>query len=593
MLSQANCRYIKAPALAALLPKLHINRHAPRVVVFGGKIFGGLGLKDYFIDQGYQQLRYLVGHIKLNDDVGQQFLILLSYVQLLTRTSTSVFHQPYQLFKPWTEHTWVSTLWEFCTALKLSITFEDPWLPTLSRTHNIFLMEEALRLHLATHILQDINQCLIFLQVITLSDITTVDGRYLLPEAIQGLPIQDRLNNLTWPHQQHLPPRSWTHWRTFLQFFCTGNRLRTPLGAWINMPHQRWRWYYNSADSLLYHQLSDDTWEVLAPTYTSTRRTRHSRAQYRAPTPCPPPSFHQFFPASVTTSSNFTHSNSSFKVPSPPPPTTLWVTPSPSPFLHTPIFFQRLIGPNPPSKESCSAVAEAIVQASLIGPSPSPFLHTPIFFQRLIGPNPPSEESCSAIAEAIVQASLIACSDGSCNSGIGSHGWVFASVRGTIISSGAGPVDGHPSLMSSYRSEASGIAATLCIILKICHHYEITRGLVLCYCDSKGVLNNIYKKCQRGITPFLNTDYDLVHLCHTLLADIPIEIRGEWVKGHHYPRQMEPKYEINHLADANAIKFSSSPAPSFTPRKLPLSYPGFRVQLHCDNSIITSNLYQT
>jgi hypothetical protein len=110
MLSQANCRYIQAPALTALLPKLHINRHAPRVVVFGGKTFGGLGLKDYFIDQGYQQLRYLIGHIKLNDDVGQQFLILLSYVQLLTGTSTSVFHQPYQLFKPWIEHTWVSTI---------------------------------------------------------------------------------------------------------------------------------------------------------------------------------------------------------------------------------------------------------------------------------------------------------------------------------------------------------------------------------------------------------------------------------------------------------------------------------------------------
>jgi len=75
LLSQANCRHIQAPALAALLPKLHINRHAPRVVVFSGITFGGLGLKDYFIDQGYQQLRYLVGHIKLNDDVGPQFLI--------------------------------------------------------------------------------------------------------------------------------------------------------------------------------------------------------------------------------------------------------------------------------------------------------------------------------------------------------------------------------------------------------------------------------------------------------------------------------------------------------------------------------------
>jgi hypothetical protein len=147
--------------------------------------------------------------------------------------------------------------------------------------------------------------------------------------------------------------------------------------------------------------------------------------------------------------------------------------------------------------------------------------------------------------------------------------------------------------MSSYRSEASGIAAIFYIILKICTYYEITSGLVICYCDSKGVLNNVYKKRRRGITPFLTTDYDLFHLYHTLLADIPIEIRGEWVKGHHYPCQMEPKYEINHLADANATKFSSSPAPSFTPRKLPLSYPGFRIQIHYDSSIITSNLYQT
>jgi len=69
----------------------------------------------------------------------------------------------------------------------------------------------------------------------------------------------------------------------------------------------------------------------------------------------------------------------------------------------------------------------------------------------------------------------------------------------------------------------------------------------------------------------------MVHLCHTLLLkDIPIKIRGIWDKVHHYPRQMEPKYAINHHA-----------------RHLPLSYPGFRICIDYNSSTITSHLYKT
>ncbi len=39
-LTQHQCRQIQAPALAALLPKLHLNRHTPHAVLFGELRFG-------------------------------------------------------------------------------------------------------------------------------------------------------------------------------------------------------------------------------------------------------------------------------------------------------------------------------------------------------------------------------------------------------------------------------------------------------------------------------------------------------------------------------------------------------------------------
>lgn len=56
MLSRSQCRSVQAPALAGLLPKLHMNRHTPRSVLFAGLRFGGLNLPEAYLDQGYGQL---------------------------------------------------------------------------------------------------------------------------------------------------------------------------------------------------------------------------------------------------------------------------------------------------------------------------------------------------------------------------------------------------------------------------------------------------------------------------------------------------------------------------------------------------------
>jgi hypothetical protein len=62
---EAQCRKIQAPALAALLPKLHLNQHTPHAVIFSDKAYGGLTIPSYFIDQSFNQLWFFIGHLKL------------------------------------------------------------------------------------------------------------------------------------------------------------------------------------------------------------------------------------------------------------------------------------------------------------------------------------------------------------------------------------------------------------------------------------------------------------------------------------------------------------------------------------------------
>jgi len=83
---------------------------------------------------------------------------------------------------------------------------------------------------------------------------------------------------------------------------------------------------------------------------------------------------------------------------------------------------------------------------------PAAFQVTSIFFQRLIGDSPPTQQCCADIQEDIRTDSFLVCTDGAfcCTTRRGSYGWVMVNDKGTVAT-GAGPDDGHPALMSSYR----------------------------------------------------------------------------------------------------------------------------------------------
>jgi hypothetical protein len=79
-----------------------------------------------------------------------------------------------------------------------------------------------------------------YLQVITISDISTADGKYVLPNILLGHRTEDRASTLKWPTTSR--PTQWAAWKLLLQHIGSGAKLEKQLRPWKNNPHQEWTW---------------------------------------------------------------------------------------------------------------------------------------------------------------------------------------------------------------------------------------------------------------------------------------------------------------------------------------------------------------
>ena len=133
--------------------------------------------------------------------------------------------------------------------------------------------------------LEILNECRVYLQVTTLSDITSGNGHYLLDHIFQrNNPLQS-YSSLSWPCQGIPNERSWTIWNLALrQCFPTNwmRRLVDPLGQWHTIDTQ-WGSFFNMAAAKLY--VKDEQWMQFTPNTQnfSGNNTQYLFEQYREP----------------------------------------------------------------------------------------------------------------------------------------------------------------------------------------------------------------------------------------------------------------------------------------------------------------------
>lgn len=140
-LTQAQCRSIQSPVMAAILPKLHLNRHTPHAIIYGEHLYGGLHFPDLYTDQGYSQLKLLIGHLKLAGETGNFILIALAHTQLHIGSGHPVFYLQYPPYAKWIDRTWLTSIWKHLSQLNIQLDIENAWHPTTVRQHDLILMD--------------------------------------------------------------------------------------------------------------------------------------------------------------------------------------------------------------------------------------------------------------------------------------------------------------------------------------------------------------------------------------------------------------------------------------------------------------------
>ena len=247
---------IQRPAINTILPKMGFNRHLPRAVVFGPRNLGAMGLPSLVYEQGLQQIQFIGRHLRSpTSPLRSLFQIAIEWFRILAGYTTCPLASPHLPIAHVELASWFKSLKEFLATIRHSLDIPNLYHPRPLRVNDIAIMNLP-QAGYSSQDLQRINRCRIFLRVTMLSEISSCDGKTLLPSIWQGQPPPNSFSTLLWPRQSRPSGPSWRLWRRYLQSalspgnyncYSTQLRLHRPLGSWLaNFDSDRhWSWYYS------------------------------------------------------------------------------------------------------------------------------------------------------------------------------------------------------------------------------------------------------------------------------------------------------------------------------------------------------------
>ena len=247
-LTEKTCRSIIWPLLNILLPKCHITRNFPQKLLYGPGSCLGLDLPSLFIQQGIYHVADIIEHLHYHDVTGHLIRTEIEHLHLEIGNETFALSKNFETInKTLLTRSWVVETWKFMTQYKLTINLNLPRFP-LRRHGDKYLMIALTESTIPTNLWKKFNQCRLYLNVISLADICTGDGRTIRQSAFEGQYNHGTSRNtITWPPRDSPPKASWRIWADCLiQLFCIGTngRLSSSLGPWYsNDQCYQWEWH--------------------------------------------------------------------------------------------------------------------------------------------------------------------------------------------------------------------------------------------------------------------------------------------------------------------------------------------------------------
>ena len=142
-----------------------------------------------------------MSHVYHGTIPGTLITISLQTAQLEAGSTSLLLTDPTP-FLPYLTDSWITSVRNFLRANQLSLQFSKNWNFRLARVNDQMIMDSFRHCNRFTPTdLLNVNAVRLFLQVSTLSDISSADGKTLLPHILLGEPSTTRTSSINWPRQ--------------------------------------------------------------------------------------------------------------------------------------------------------------------------------------------------------------------------------------------------------------------------------------------------------------------------------------------------------------------------------------------------------
>ena len=149
---------------------------------------------------------------KMNEE-GKLYLLNLDSMQIVAGTSRPILQFPGDHL-PHAKDPHLDNIRRFLADHNLDIILPNAWIPTKQRRNDKILMDEVQK-HYGRHnkMIDQYNQCRLFLKVLYLSDLTTGDGTKVHPRILQDrTAMKSGRTHLKFPTQPNPPEEAWHNW---------------------------------------------------------------------------------------------------------------------------------------------------------------------------------------------------------------------------------------------------------------------------------------------------------------------------------------------------------------------------------------------
>jgi hypothetical protein len=214
-LSGSQLKAIQAKAMAIITAKCGFNRHTKSEILYGPRDIGGADFCHLQSQQGIGQTTYFLRHWRNQSSVGKLLKCAVAWAQLAVGTSYSIMERVDHSL-PHLESKWLASLRTFLASISASLLLDDPCIPPLQREHDQYLMDLILQsTRFTPQEVRRLNYCRLYLQVVTLADISKPNGEDLDPCFLQGTSsLQSGCTRWHTVHQDRPSDREWTLWRS-------------------------------------------------------------------------------------------------------------------------------------------------------------------------------------------------------------------------------------------------------------------------------------------------------------------------------------------------------------------------------------------